>query len=242
MKGDTDSNTIYYVKYMKELTILIPCLNEKETIGQVVDEANKFLKDNQIYGEILVVDNGSNDGSIEIIRNKEVRVINVKEKGYGIALIEGTKAANSKYVIMGDADYSYNLYDVMEILEKLQEGYDLVVGNRLNNNMEKGAMPFLHRYLGTPIISMIGNSIYGIGIKDFNSGLRGYDREKLENLNLTSLGFEYATEMLIKAKKNHLKLIEVDIKFRKDKRNKKPHLRPLRDSIRHLRVLAENIK
>lgn len=226
---------------MKELTILIPCLNEKETIGQVIDEANKFLSENMINGEVLVADNGSSDGSIEIIGNKGARIINVKEKGYGITLIEGTKAANSKYVIMGDADYSYNLYEVKEILEKLRDGYDLVVGNRLNDYMEKGAMPILHRYLGTPVISKIGNAVYNIGIKDFNSGLRGYNKEKIESVNLVSPGFEYATEMLIKARKNNLKLTEVDIRFRKDKRGRKPHLRPISDGIRHLKVLIKNV-
>ncbi|MDO4283667.1 MAG: glycosyltransferase family 2 protein [Clostridia bacterium] len=227
---------------MKELTILIPCLNEKETIGQVIDEANQFLEDNHVCGEVLVADNGSNDGSIEIVKSKEARIINVEEKGYGMALIEGTKAANGKYIIMGDADYSYNLYDIKNILEKLQEGYDLVVGNRLNSNIEKGAMPFLHRYLGTPIISTIGNVIYDVGIKDFNSGLRGYDKEKLRSLDLVSPGFEYATEMLIKAKKNNLQVAEVDIRFRKDKRNRKPHLRPIKDGIRHVKVLIKNVK
>lgn len=224
-----------------ELTILIPCLNEEETIGQVIDEANMFLKKNNIDGEVLVADNGSTDNSIDIISKKGARIVNISNKGYGSALIGGTKVANSRYVIMGDADYSYNLYDIMGVLDKLRAGYDLVIGNRLNKKMEKGAMPILHRYIGTPVISTIGNVIYNVGVKDFNSGLRGYDREKVENISLSCTGFEYATEMLIKAKKNNLKIAEVDICFRKDKRNRKPHLKPISDGIRHMRVLIDNI-
>jgi len=223
-----------------ELTILIPCLNEEETIGQVLDEANDFLIQNNIDGEILVADNGSSDNSIEIVKSKGAQVVSISEKGYGSALIGGTKVANGKYIIMGDADFSYNMYELGNVLEKLREGYDLVIGNRLNNNIEKGAMPILHRYVGTPIISTIGNIMYDIGIKDYNCGLRGFDKEKIKNINLCCTGFEYATEMLIKAKKNNLKFSEVDIKFRKDRRNRKPHLKPISDGIRHMRVLFKN--
>lgn len=224
-----------------ELTILIPCLNEEKTIGAVIDEANKFLSENSIEGEVLVIDNGSTDNSENIALSKGARVILVEEKGYGIALITGTKEAKGKYIIMGDADFSYDFYDISEIVQKLKEGYELVVGNRLNKNIEKGAMPPLHRYLGTPVISKIGNAIYKINITDYNCGLRGYSKEKFEKIDFHSHGFEYATEMLIKAKQNGLKITEVDINFRKDKRERKPHLRPIRDGLRHMKVLFGNI-
>ncbi len=222
-----------------DLTLLIPCLNEEKTLGQVIQEAKQFLEENQIDGEVLIADNGSTDKSVKIADNLGARVVEVKKKGYGSALREGTKEAKGKFVIMGDADMSYDFYHLKEIYDKLTEGYELVIGNRLNKNIEKGAMPFLHRYVGTPVISFIGNVKYGIGIQDFNSGLRGYQKDKLQALNLSYDGMEYATEMLIQAKKKNLKMTEVDIAFRKDKRDRKPHLRPFRDGARHLKVLMK---
>lgn len=227
---------------MKELTILIPCLNEENTIGQVIDEANRFLNENNIDGEIIVSDNGSHDRSLEIIKNRGAKVVNAKEKGYGVAIKEGIEASNGKYIITGDADYSYNMYEIGEVLEKLRCGNDLVIGNRLNKKIEKGAMPIAHRYIGTPIISGVGNIIYKLRVKDYNSGLRGYDREKVKGMNLETKGFEYCTEMIIKAKRNNLKIEEVDINFRKDKRGRKPHLKPIRAGIKHMRVIFENVQ
>lgn len=227
---------------MRELTILIPCLDEEKTIGQVIDEANKFLIENKIDGDIIVADNGSTDSSIEIIKEKGAKVVCVPEKGYGAAISKGIEISNSKYVITGDADYSYNMYDISNVLEKLREGNDLVIGNRLNKEIEKGAMPFTHRYIGTPVISGVGNIIYKSGVKDYNSGLRGYDREKIRKIDLETKGFEYCTEMIIKAKRNNLKIEEVDIKFRKDRRDRKPHLKPVSAGIKHMGVLFDNFK
>ena len=220
-----------------ELTILIPALNEEQTIGKCIQKANKFLIENNIKGEVLVADNGSTDKTIEIAKSLNARVVNVKERGYGNALINGSKEAWGRYTIMGDADDSYNFLEIMPIVEKLREGYDFVIGNRFKGKMEKGAMPFSHKYIGTPIISWLGRMKCKAKIGDFNCGLRGYDTKKINALNCKCGGMEYATEMIIKAKNANLKIIEIPINFYKDGRNKKPHLRAIKDGLRHLKVI-----
>jgi len=220
-----------------ELTILIPCLNEEETIGICIEKAKRFIEENKINGEILTADNGSTDNSIKIAKTLGVRVVEIKNKGYGNALREGTKYAKGKYVIMGDCDDSYNFLEIMPFLTKLREGNHLVMGNRFPGKMEKGAMKVLHRYIGTPIISYVGRKKYGLKIGDFNCGLRGYENKAILDLNCESEGMEYATEMLIKAVKNNLKIEEIAIDFYKDKRNRKSHLNTIRDGIRHLKIL-----
>lgn len=224
----------------KELTILIPALNEEETIGICIEKAQKIIKTNNIDAEILVVNNNSIDKTEEIAKKMGARVINVLEKGYGKALIEGTKNANGKYIIMGDADDSYNFLEIDEFINNLKDGYDFVIGNRLKGKCEKGAMPFLHRYIGTPILSFLISKKYKIKIGDINCGLRGYNKEKIINLNCICPGMEYASEMIIKAAKANLKIKEIPINFYKDKRNKKPHLRTIRDGIRHLKIIINN--
>ena len=224
----------------KELTILIPALNEEKTIENCIKKANKFLLENSIDGEVLVADNGSIDKTIEIAKNLGTRIVSVKEKGYGNALINGSKEANGNYTIMGDADDSYNFLEIMPILEKLRDGYDFVIGNRYKGKMEKGAMPFSHKYIGTPIISWIGRMKYKVDIGDFNCGLRGYDTKKVNALNCKCGGMEYATEMIIKVKKANLKMTEIPINFYKDGREKKPHLKTFQDGFRHLRILLYN--
>ena len=223
----------------KELTILIPALNEEKTIGICIEKANKVLIENNINGEVLVVDNGSTDGTAQIAKCLGARIVNVKEKGYGNALINGSKQAKGKYTIMGDADDSYNFLEIMSILKKLREGYDFVIGNRFKGRMEKGAMPFSHKYIGTPIISFIGRKKYKVNIGDFNCGLRGYDTKMINNLNCKCNGMEYATEMIIKAKKANLKMIEIPINFYKDGRDKRPHLKTIQDGLRHLKLLLK---
>ena len=224
----------------KELTILIPALNEEKTIGICIEKANRFLKGNNIDGEILIADNGSTDNTVEIAKNLSTRIVNVKEKGYGNALINGSKEASGKYTIMGDADDSYNFLEIMPILDKLREGYDFVIGNRYKGKIEKDAMPFSHKYIGTPIISCLGRMKYKINVGDFNCGLRGYDTKILNDLNCKCGGMEYATEMIIKAKKANLKMTEIPINFYKDGRERKPHLKTFQDGFRHLRILLYN--
>ena len=220
-----------------ELTILMPCLNEEETLKTCIDKAKKFLKKNKVNGEILIADNGSTDNSINIAKKLGARVINVKEKGYGSALIAGTKNAYGKYVIMGDSDDSYDFLNLEEFLKKLREGYDLVMGNRFAGGIEKGAMPFSHRYIGTPVLSFIGRLFFHSKIKDFNCGLRGYNRKKILDLNLTCTGMEYASEMIVKAELNKLKITEVPTTLKKDGRSRKPHLKTFSDGWRHLNFL-----
>lgn len=222
-----------------ELTILIPCLNEEKTIGTCIKKAKRILLDNNINGEILIADNGSTDKSKEIAQELGTRIINAREKGYGNALINGSKEAKGKFTIMGDADDSYNFLEIMPILEKLRDGYDFVIGNRYKGKMEKGAMKLSHKYIGTPLISFIGRTKYKVKIWDFNCGIRGYNTEKINNLNCKCGGMEYATEMIIKAKKQNLKIIEIPINFYKDGRNKNSHLKTIEDGIRHLKILFD---
>ena len=223
-----------------ELTILMPCLNEEKTIGICIDKAQTFLKENHIKGEVLIADNGSQDQSIKIAREKKARVIHVKEKGYGSALIEGNKRAYGKYIIMGDCDDSYDFSNLQHFVTMLRKGYDLVIGNRFQGGIEKGAMPFLHRYIGNPILSFLGRLFYHSKIKDFHCGLRGYNKEKILSLNLSCSGMEYASEMIVKAELKKLKIAQVPTTLKKDGRDRKPHLRTFSDGFRHLKFLIMN--
>ena len=220
-----------------ELTILMPCLNEAETLEVCIKKAMKSLKDNKIKGEVLIADNGSTDGSQEIAKKCGARVENIKERGYGAALIGGCNAALGKYVIMGDADDSYAFDNIMPFVEKLREGYELVMGNRFKGGIEKGAMPPLHRYLGNPVLSGLGRIFYNSKIGDFHCGLRGYNTKKMRELKLKTTGMEYASEMVVKAELNGLKITEVPTTLKKDGRSRAPHLRSWSDGWRHLKFL-----
>ena len=220
-----------------ELTILMPCLNESQTIEKCILKAKKSLEENKINGEILIADNGSTDGSKEIAIKNGARVIDVFSKGYGSALIEGTKQAYGKFVIMGDSDDSYDFSNIMPFLEKLRDGYDLVMGNRYKGGIEKGAMPWSHKYIGTPVISYIGSLFYKSKIGDFNCGMRGYNKQAILNLDLKCSGMEYASEMIVEANLNNLKITEIPIELKKDGRNHKPHLKSFSDGWRHLKFL-----
>ncbi len=222
---------------MCEVTILMPCLNEAETLAVCIKKAKAFLEYHQIDGEILIADNGSNDGSQDIAVNEGARVLHVKEKGYGSALINGCNAAKGKYVIMGDSDDSYDFFDLLPFVEKLREGYELVMGNRFAGGIEKGAMPWHHRYIGNPVLSFIGRLFYKSGIGDFHCGLRGYNRESMMKIGLKTTGMEYASEMVVMAELNHLKITEVPTTLKKDGRTRAPHLRSFRDGWRHLKFL-----
>lgn len=220
-----------------ELTIVMPCLNEAETLAACIHKAMSFLKSHQIEGEVLIADNGSSDGSQEIAEKLGAKVIQVKEKGYGAALSGGIKAAQGRYVIMGDSDDSYDFSNLMPFIEKLREGHDLVLGNRFRGGIQKGAMPFLHRYLGNPVLSRIGKIFFGSPVGDFHCGLRGFSKSAIESLNLVTRGMEFASEMIVKATLNDLKITEVPTTLSPDGRSRPPHLRTWRDGWRHLKFL-----
>lgn len=231
-----------------ELTILMPCLNEAETLGICMKKALSFLANNKIVGEVLIADNGSTDNSISIIeefihgqadcRNEiEVRYVCVEEKGYGSALRAGTKAAKGKYIIMGDADDSYDFTNLMPFVEKLRSGYDLVMGNRFKGGIEKGAMPWSHRYIGNPVLSFVGRLFFKSKMGDFHCGLRGYNKESIQKLCLQTTGMEYASEMVVMSELANLKIAEVPTTLKKDGRSRPPHLRSFSDGWRHLKFL-----
>ena len=220
-----------------ELTILMPCLNEAETLAVCIGKAKKYLEESGVNGEILIADNGSTDGSQQIARDNGARVVNVPEKGYGAALIGGCNGALGKYVIMGDADDSYDFLHLGPFVEKLREGYDLVMGNRFKGGIEPGAMPPLHRYLGNPVLSFIARLFFPCKIGDYHCGLRGYNRESILKLGLVTTGMEYASEMVVKSTLNHLKIAEVPTTLKNDGRSHAPHLRSWSDGWRHLKFL-----
>lgn len=220
-----------------ELTILMPCLNEAETLAACIQKAKQFLSTEKITGEILIADNGSTDGSQAIAVELGARVVAVATRGYGAALKSGIANARGEYVIMGDADDSYNFLNLMPFMTKLREGYDLVMGNRFKGGIIDGAMPFLNRYLGNPVLSFIGRVFYRSQIGDFHCGLRGFRRERLLQLELQGDGMEFASEMVVKATMKQLAIAEVPTQLFPDGRSRRPHLRPWRDGWRHLRLL-----
>lgn len=223
-----------------ELTILMPCLNEEKTIAYCIEEASSFLMKSNIQGEILVADNGSTDNSVKIARDKGVRVISVKEKGYGATLIAGIKAAKGKYVIFGDGDMSYDFKESQKIYKMLEEGYALVIGNRFNSRMERGAMPFIHKYFGVPLLSMLGRFKYKVSVRDFHCGMRGFLRQDALDGKLCTSGMEFATEIIAAFAKKEKKIGQVNITYRKDMRNGKSHIRTFRDGFRHLWYIIRN--
>ena len=219
------------------LTILMPCLNEAETLATCIKKASSFLAEHGIAGEILIADNGSTDGSQKIARDLGARVVDVPVRGYGAALIGGCNAAYGQYVIMGDADDSYDFTKLMPFLERLRAGDDLVMGNRFLGGIEKGAMPPLHRYLGNPVLSGLGKIFFKSPIGDFHCGLRGYNTERMRALGLRTLGMEYASEMVVQATINGYKISEVPTTLSRDGRSRPPHLRSWRDGWAHLKFL-----
>ena len=220
-----------------ELTILMPCLNEQETLASCIRKARRFLDENHVDGEVLISDNGSTDASRAIAEAEGARVVVTRGRGYGSALIRGMKEARGTYVIMGDADDSYDFLHLMPFLEKLREGYDLVMGNRFAGGIEKGAMPFSHRYIGNPALSFLGRLLFKSRVRDFHCGLRGCNRESILRLDLQTTGMEYASEMVVMAELGHLRITEVPTTLKIDGRTGRPHLRSGRDGWRHLKFL-----
>lgn len=224
-----------------ELTILMPCLNEAGSIGFCIEEAKGYIKKSGIAAEILIADNGSTDGSKEIAENLGARVVSVAEKGYGNALRGGIQAATGKYIIMGDCDGSYDFAHLDGFVEKLRAGYALVMGNRYKGGIEKGAMPFSHRYIGVPVLSFIGRLCYRVQIGDFHCGLRGFDRQKALSLRLQCAGMEFASEIIGAFARAKEPICEIPTVLRRDKRKGRSKLRPVKDGIRHLKWMLLNM-
>jgi Glycosyl transferase family 2 len=220
-----------------ELTIVMPCLNEAETVATCVRKAVQFLADNGVDGEVVVADNGSTDGSRQLAADAGARVVPIPERGYGNALMGGIIAAHGEYVIMGDADDSYDFTNLMPFIIELRKGYDLVMGNRFKGGIAPGAMPPLHKYLGNPVLSFIGRLFFPSAIGDFHCGLRGFRRDSAIALGLQATGMEFASEMVVKATLAKQKVTEVPTTLVKDGRSRPPHLRSWRDGWRHLRFL-----
>jgi len=220
-----------------ELTILMPCLNEAETISTCVTKAKSFLARAGIAGEVLIADNGSSDGSVALAQRDGARVIAVAERGYGAALRAGVAAARGRFVVMGDADDSYDFSGLDPFIAKLRGGCDLVMGNRFAGGIAPGAMPFLHRYLGNPVLSFIGRTFFRAKIGDFHCGLRGFRRDAILGLGLRTSGMELASEMVVRAAIVNLTIAEVPTTLAVDGRSRPPHLRTWHDGWRHLRFL-----
>lgn len=220
-----------------ELSIVMPCLNEARTLEVCIQKATNFLQRAGVHGEVIVADNGSTDGSVEIAKNMGAEVVHVAEKGYGSALMGGIAAARGKYIIMGDSDDSYDFLHLDAFLAKLREGYDLVVGNRFLGGIRPGAMPVLHRYVGNPVLSFLGNLFFRSNVGDFHCGLRGFRKDAFTALDLKTTGMEFASEMIVKASLHGLRMAEVPTVLHPDGRNRPSHLKTWRDGWRHLRFL-----
>jgi glycosyltransferase involved in cell wall biosynthesis len=220
-----------------ELTIIMPCLNEAETLEVCIRKAQAYLRQSGVRGEIVIGDNGSTDGSQEIATRCGARVVKVPLRGYGAALFGATQAARGKYIIMGDSDDSYDFTNLDGFLEKLREGYDLVMGNRFTGGIKPGAMPWKNRYIGNPILSTIGKILFRSAINDFHCGIRGFSKEAFHRMDLRTTGMEFASEMVIKATLLNMRMAEVPTTLSPDGRSRPPHLRPYRDGWRHLRFM-----
>ena len=222
---------------MTELTILMPCLNEAETLEVCIRKAQAYLAESGIKGEVLISDNGSTDGSQALAEGLGARVIHAPQRGYGGALMAGIAEARSQFIIMGDSDNSYDFSDLDAFVEALRDGADLVMGNRFRGGIAKSAMPPLHRYLGNPVLSFVGRVLYRTPIGDFHCGLRGFSKRAIRRLNLNSTGMDFASEMVIKASLSNLKIREVPTTLSPDGRSRPPHLRSWRDGWLHLKLL-----
>ena len=220
-----------------ELSIVMPCLNEAETLATCIRKAQSYLDRSGVSGEIVIGDNGSTDGSQQIATSLGARVIPIPIRGYGAALYGAITAAHGRYCIMGDSDDSYNFEKLDAFVDKLREGYDLVMGNRFQGGIMPGAMPWKNRYIGNPILSTIGKILFRAEVGDFHCGLRGFSRGAFQQMDLRTTGMEFASEMVIKAKLMGMKMTEVPTTLSPDGRTRPPHLLPYRDGWRHLRFM-----
>jgi glycosyltransferase involved in cell wall biosynthesis len=218
-----------------EVSVVMPCLDEVETLERCIRKAQRALRDANIAGEVIIADNGSTDGSVEIAEKMGARVVNVRAKGYGNALMGGIGAARGKYVVMGDADDSYDFGHIPRFVERLRQGADVVMGNRFRGGIQKDAMPVLHRYVGNPLLSRIGRLFFHSPVGDFYCGLRGFRKDAYERMGLRTTGMEFATEMVVKSTLLEMRVAEVPTTLSPDGRNRPPHLRTWRDGWRTLR-------
>lgn len=220
-----------------ELSIVMPCLNEAETLEQCIQKALGALQKEGIHGEIIVADNGSADASSQIAERCGARVVQVTRKGYGAALMAGISASHATYIIMADSDDSYDLSNIEPFVRQLRAGYQLVSGTRIRGEILPGAMPWLHRRVGNPALTGLGNLLFGTRLSDYHCGMRGFNRAAIEALNLRTPGMEFATEMIAKAALHKLSIVEVPITYHPDGRSRAPHLRTWHDGWRHLRFM-----
>ncbi len=220
-----------------EVAVVMPCLNEELTLATCIDKAKRSLTDLGVDHEIVIADNGSTDRSREIAVEHGARVVPVSEKGYGAALRGGIAGARSTYVIMGDADDSYDFSTLAPFVESLRGGSDLVMGNRFAGGIDKGAMPFLHKYLGNPVLSFLGRLFFRAPVRDFHCGLRGFRRDAVLKMDLRTSGMEFASEMVMKASLMGMRVDEVPTTLSQDGRDRAPHLRTWRDGWRHLKFM-----
>lgn len=222
-----------------ELSVVIPCLNEGRTLEAVIVEAKQGIVSSGATAEIIVADNGSSDDSIEIAKKCGARIVNVPAKGYGSALMAGIEAAKGKYIVMGDADGSYDFREIPKFTEKFRTGYDIVMGNRYKGGIEPGAMPFLNKYLGNPGLTALVWLLHGRKIGDTQCGLRGGSREALMGLSIKTRQFDFASEMVVRALRKKCRIAEVPVKLRPDHIERKPHLRRWRDGIMHCKLILK---
>lgn len=220
-----------------QLTILMPCLNEAETLALCINKANAWSSRSGIQTEVVVADNGSTDGSQAIAESLGARVVPVRQRGYGSALFHGTMAAKGEWIIMGDSDDSYDFGKLDAFVQKLQQGFDLVMGNRFLGGIAPGAMPWKNRYIGNPVLTWVGRVLFKCPAKDFHCGLRGFRKDAFLRMDLRTTGMEFASEMVIKANFFGMRIAEVPTTLSKDGRSRPPHLRPWRDGWRHLRFM-----
>ena len=220
-----------------ELSIVMPCLNESRTLATCIGKAQKTMEQLGIRGEVIIADNGSTDGSQSLAEGLGALVVPINERGYGSALRGGIAAARGTFVIMGDSDDSYDFTQISDFLNKLNDGYDLVMGNRFHGGIRRGAMPFLHRFLGNPVLSGLGRLFFGCPVGDFQCGLRAFRKDAIDRLELQTTGMEFSTEMVVKATLFNLKIIEIPTTLSPDGRDRPPHLRTWRDGWRYLRFL-----
>lgn len=236
-KGESMSEGSRHAAGQVHVSAVMPCLNEEKTLGLCIEKAQRAFREMGIVGEVVVADNGSTDDSVGIAEALGARVVHEARKGYGSALTAGISAACGRIVVMADADDSYDWTSLGDFVRKVDEGYDLVMGNRFKGGIEPGAMPPLHRYLGNPVLSTLARVMYRIPIADFHCGMRAFTREAFDRMGVRTTGMEFATEMIVNASHAGLRIAEIPTRLYPDKRDRAPHLRSFRDGWRHLRFM-----